>query len=170
MKKVFKSRIFAFVLGAIIFSGITAVSAYTIFANDIGYTPKDSTWKKSNGEDITNVKDAIDELYSKAINKPISIIDSNNRNTYNIPNGVTKAYVLYSHSTSFQNLNLEITGDILLSTNQIYKNTNVDNYGDGLRNTLDIIELNLVGDSGTISLSVTGGGGALRAWSSGIVY
>ncbi len=67
--RILKSRIFAFILGAVIFGGIVGVSAYTIFANDIGYTPKDSTWKKSNGEDITNVKDAIDELYIKAGNK-----------------------------------------------------------------------------------------------------
>ena len=66
MKKIFKSRIFAFILGAILFGGIGVVSAYTILANDIGYTPKDTTWKKSNGEDITNVKDAIDELYIKS--------------------------------------------------------------------------------------------------------
>ncbi len=43
MKKVFKSRIFAFVLGVIIFGGIGVVSAYTIFANDVGYTPKYKT-------------------------------------------------------------------------------------------------------------------------------
>ena len=72
MKKVFKSRIFAFILGALIFSGITAVSAYSIFANDIGYTPKDTTWKKSNGEDITNVKDAIDELYEKSLSNGLN--------------------------------------------------------------------------------------------------
>lgn len=71
MKKIFKSRIFAFILGTLIFSGITVVSAYTILANDIGYTPKDTTWKKSNGEDITNVKDAIDELYLKSNNSYI---------------------------------------------------------------------------------------------------
>ena len=65
MKKIFKSRMFAFILGAVIFGGIVGVSAYTILANDVGYTPKDTTWKKSNGEDITNVKDAIDELYIK---------------------------------------------------------------------------------------------------------
>ena len=61
-----KKGIIGFVLGAIIFGGIVGVSAYTIFANDIGYTPNDTTWKKSNGEDITNVKDAIDDLYTKA--------------------------------------------------------------------------------------------------------
>ena len=66
MKKIFKSRIFIFILGAILFGGIGVVSAYSILASDIGFTPKDSTWKKSNGEDITNVKDAIDELYNKA--------------------------------------------------------------------------------------------------------
>ena len=69
MKRIFrKSNIFSFLLGAIIFGGIVGVSAYTIFANDIGYTPKDKTWKKSNGEDITNVKDAIDELYNNVNN------------------------------------------------------------------------------------------------------
>ena len=66
MKKIIKNPIFTFILGALIFGGIVGVSAYTILATDIGFTPKDSTWKKSNGEDITNVKDAIDELYSKA--------------------------------------------------------------------------------------------------------
>ena len=72
MKKIFKkSNIFSFLLGALIFSSITAVSAYTILANDIGYTPEDTTWKKSNGKDITNVKDAIDELYLKSNNSYI---------------------------------------------------------------------------------------------------
>ena len=61
-----KKYIIGFILGALIFGGIVGVSAYTLFANDIGYTPKYSSWKKSNGEDITNVKDAIDELYTKA--------------------------------------------------------------------------------------------------------
>ena len=69
MKKIFKkSNIFSFLLGAIIFGGIVGVSAYTILATDIGYTPSDSTWKKTNGENITNVKDAIDELYLKTNN------------------------------------------------------------------------------------------------------
>ena len=76
MKKIIKNPIFTFILGAVIFGGIVGVSAYTIFANDIGYTPKDSTWKKSNGEDITNVKDAIDELYNKA-NSKSNIINLN---------------------------------------------------------------------------------------------
>lgn len=70
MKKLIKSRIFAFILGAVMFSGITGVVAYTLLANDIGFTPSDTTWKQSNGEDITNVGEAIDELYNK-VNKKI---------------------------------------------------------------------------------------------------
>ena len=60
MKKIIKNPIFTFILGAIIFSGIISVAAYNIFANDIGYTPKDKTWK------VDNVKDAIDELYTRS--------------------------------------------------------------------------------------------------------
>lgn len=81
MKKIFKSRIFAFVLGAILFGGIGVVSAYTILANNIGYTPKDTTWKKTNGEDITNVKDAIDDLYDKTNNKSDLLWINNNKTT-----------------------------------------------------------------------------------------
>lgn len=73
MKRIIKNPIFTFILGTLIFGSIGVVSAYTIFANDIGYTPKDSTWKKSNGEDITNVGDAIDELYNKASNSSSNI-------------------------------------------------------------------------------------------------
>ena len=71
MNKVLKSRIFFLILGAVIFGGIVGVSAYSILASDIGYTPSDSTWKKTNGENITNVKDAIDELYLKSNNSYI---------------------------------------------------------------------------------------------------
>ena len=67
MKKIFrKSNIFAFILGAIIFGGIGVVSAaYTIYANNIEFTPSNSSWKKANGDNITNVKDAIDDMYDK---------------------------------------------------------------------------------------------------------
>lgn len=61
MKKIFrKSNIFSFLLGAVLFSGITVVVAATILAKDVSYTPKDNTWK------VDNVKDAIDDLYTKA--------------------------------------------------------------------------------------------------------
>ena len=62
MNKIFKSRLFAFILGAIIFSGITVVASQ-LFASSVTYSPSDDTFKKSNGEDIETVADAIDELY-----------------------------------------------------------------------------------------------------------
>lgn len=60
MKKILKSRIFAFILGALIFGSI-GVAASQLFANQIEFRP---TWKKSNGEDIVNVEEAINELYN----------------------------------------------------------------------------------------------------------
>ena len=62
MKKIIRNPIFTFILGALIFSGAT-VLAYDIFANQIGYEPE---WKASDGSDITNVGQAIDELYNIA--------------------------------------------------------------------------------------------------------
>ena len=64
MKKFIKSKISAFIFGAILFSSVTGVFAYNILAKDIEYTPSDETWS------VNNVKSAIDELYgtSKTIN------------------------------------------------------------------------------------------------------
>ena len=66
-----KKGIIGFVLGALIFGSIGVVSAYTILANDIGYTPKDTTWE------VDNVKDAIDELYDKANTSKIIWVNEN---------------------------------------------------------------------------------------------
>ena len=63
IKKFLKSKLFVFVLGAIIFGGTGTVLAYTYAANQISYTPKDTSWK------VDNVKDAIDDLYVKAPKK-----------------------------------------------------------------------------------------------------
>ena len=61
MKKIFKkSNILSFILGAIIFGGVGTVVAATILAKDVSYTPKDTSWQ------VDNVKDAIEDLYSKA--------------------------------------------------------------------------------------------------------
>ena len=55
MKKLFKSRIFFFVLGAVMFSTVS-VFAYSLLAQDVGYNPKDDDW------DVDNVSNALDEL------------------------------------------------------------------------------------------------------------
>lgn len=60
MKKIFKKPIFMFILGGIVFSGIAVLAS--IAATSITYEP---SWTKANGDPITNVKDALDELYIK---------------------------------------------------------------------------------------------------------
>ena len=56
MKKINRSHIYSFILGAIIF-GSVGVGA-TMVANSISYTPKDTSWN------VDNVSDAIDDLYN----------------------------------------------------------------------------------------------------------
>ena len=63
MKKIFKSRILCFMLGVVSTIGITSVLAYSILANNVGYTPIDETWKKIDGDNIENTQDAIDRLF-----------------------------------------------------------------------------------------------------------
>ena len=58
MKEFIKSRIFTFILGAILFGSVGVVLAYTLFAQDIGFTPIDNTWE------VNNVKSALDDLYN----------------------------------------------------------------------------------------------------------
>ena len=54
MKKNVGSRLFSFILGAIIFGGIGVVSAYTFLASDTSFTPKDTGWEVDNVEDALN--------------------------------------------------------------------------------------------------------------------
>ena len=58
IKKILKSRIFYFVLGAIIFGSLGAYAA-TVASVDISYSNSNS------GSSATNVKAALDDLYSK---------------------------------------------------------------------------------------------------------
>ena len=62
MKKIFSNSIFTFILGAILFSFIGIVSAYSISSNNVDFNP---SWTKDNGESITNIDEAIEELYNK---------------------------------------------------------------------------------------------------------
>ena len=64
MKNLFnKINIFSFILGIIVSGGIVSASTYLFLASDVNYVSSDNSWKKPNGEDIDNVKDAIDILH-----------------------------------------------------------------------------------------------------------
>ncbi|MBR1416360.1 MAG: hypothetical protein IJ572_00890 [Bacilli bacterium] len=61
MQKLFKSKLFVFILGVTSVIGITSVFAisYSIIANDVGFTPKDNSWE------VENTKEALDDLHNK---------------------------------------------------------------------------------------------------------
>ncbi|MBR1416342.1 MAG: hypothetical protein IJ572_00800 [Bacilli bacterium] len=72
MKRLIKSRIFMFILGLIVAS-TTSVFAYSIIASDVAFTPTDNTWKKSNGEPMENVKEALDDLRDTCALEPLDL-------------------------------------------------------------------------------------------------
>ena len=55
MKKIFKSRLFFLLLGVLI-STVSTVLAYTYLAQDVGYSPTDTSW------DVENTKEALDSI------------------------------------------------------------------------------------------------------------
>ena len=57
-------RIFIFIIFVTVIAA--GALAYSLSANEIGYTPLDPTWKNDDGTDITNTKEALDVLYSNA--------------------------------------------------------------------------------------------------------
>ncbi|MBR1416348.1 MAG: hypothetical protein IJ572_00830 [Bacilli bacterium] len=58
MKRILKSRLLFFILGAVIFSTVS-VFAYSILATNVGFTPTESTWN------VDNVSDALNNLYNE---------------------------------------------------------------------------------------------------------
>lgn len=113
MKKIIKNNLLGFIIGGIVFSSMGVVLAYAVLAKDVSYTPKDSSWKKSNGEDITNVKDAIDELYNKASIFSKFIIKIRTESFSKDDNGVT-------------NFNLDAPGTTIKDNYKYFKITDVE--------------------------------------------
>ena len=69
MKKVLKSRLLYFILGAIIFSKVGTAFAYSLAAENIAFTPVDNTWE------VENASNAINSLYDE-IASNITFINS----------------------------------------------------------------------------------------------
>lgn len=80
MKKIITSRIFSFILGAIIFSGVT-VFAYSISSKDIKFTPTDSSWE------VDNVEEAMNSLYDKAKNFDVNLATDVTASSNSVMNG-----------------------------------------------------------------------------------
>ena len=96
-----KKPIFMFILGIII-AGSIGVLAYNVSANNIGYSPE---WTKANGDPITKVGEALDELYIRS-NQP-NYADMKLVGTYQLDTthiiSYTKTFDL-SQETNYQNL------------------------------------------------------------------
>ena len=60
-----KKMIFSFILGAVMFGTIGTIAA-SLTANEISFTPKDTSFVKENGEIVENVEEALDLIYKKA--------------------------------------------------------------------------------------------------------
>lgn len=72
MKRVLKNRLFIFLLGVILSGSIVYAAVYR--AQDISYDNTKSNLVNDNNQNITNVQDAIDSLYSIANNNDTCII------------------------------------------------------------------------------------------------
>lgn len=131
MKRIFKSRLFFYLLGVITSLSITSVFAYSIFALNIGFTPLDTSWKKQGGEDITNVEDAINNL--RQIWSYTKLLWENPDTTVDFPD---------------QTLELDISkyNYVLIETKR-YKRDGVDGYNGGLNPQFQFIK---VGESSYI--------------------
>ena len=99
MKKIFKSRLFFFILGVLV--AVTGtVFAYTYVATDVGFTPTDSNWTAN------NAKKALDDLYEKIKDKKLLVLygDSTTSNPTTSsaipdPNYYNTDYLTYNTST-----------------------------------------------------------------------
>lgn len=110
MKKIRKSNIFSFVLGAIIFSSIIGVSAFTILADNISY------------KDNMTVSDALDELYNKTSLElvysfyPTTYNDGTLTETVNLDKGKYFVIITMANSEGFDNiLDLNISNATILN-------------------------------------------------------
>ncbi|MBR1416344.1 MAG: hypothetical protein IJ572_00810 [Bacilli bacterium] len=65
MKNIIKTKVFYYILGVITFGSISAVFAYNLAANQVGYTPKDNTWN------VSDTKEALDDLYKRYVEREV---------------------------------------------------------------------------------------------------
>ena len=127
MKKfINKNTLFSFILGGILFSVVGVSANYLYQANQISYTPSDTTWN------ATNINEALNELYAKSISsnneieKVYSSCSMGSLGTWTSPYKLTytttKAYdqllVAKTANRVFEGYYMHI-GDL---TNSLYKN------------------------------------------------
>lgn len=146
--------------------GLTAIICISGTAFATGYFAGDISYKKADGTQI-NVETALNELYSKDINKRSLMVNDTNRDEYDIPEGVKEIYVFVSRGTTNIPYTITISGTEILNNELVSNTSRVDV---NMAVYIDIYKITLTGNSGKITLSRSGGNAASQAWNSCIVY
>ena len=159
-----KKNIICFILGGIIFS-TTLVSGYQLLAKDISYTPN---WTKENGDNITNVEEAIDELYDKT--KYTKVIGEETwssggfenysngigkSQTFSVNKGVNKIKIYVSVTSTWGDINPSIEGNIIKQSS-IKTISSVGFAGSYVSDFYEIIA-ETTGEAGTFKLNISTG-------------
>ena len=92
IKKITKSDIFFFTLGALVFSSISVVFAYSINATNVGITPTETSWQ------VDNVYDALEYIHDVDLEILMSLSSDKFNGTYK-----------QAHGTSSNNLTSNFT-------------------------------------------------------------
>ena len=111
--KIFKTRAFAFILGAIIFSSITGVIASSLTASSISFEPTDENWN------VTTVQGALNNLY-----------DERNKDIRDLLSKTTKDNSCYQHTL--------VTAMFNRSTNNVFIRVKAINAASGCYTNFDI--------------------------------
>ena len=101
-------------------------------------------------------------------NKNITFIDDN-RSEINIPEGITKAYILYVESANINAGNCNFSSPIIKSSSEAKYVTRANDRG-YIRTSLRIYELELTGDEGQINVTASNPGNDRWAWISIGIY
>ena len=92
MKKILSSSIFLFILGAIIFSFLGTILAYSLTANDIAFRSKDESFT------IDNVNDVLEYIHDVSIESLMNLNSSDVNGTYKQAHGTSSNNITASFS------------------------------------------------------------------------
>lgn len=189
--------ILVIVISGIITSGLSVYATYNYFAKDISYTKSDGTeinveqalndlydksknyilpsgtynaTTKENQIDISNYKylntSALFTSEDLISHSEFTILDSD-RTEFNILENTKLAYLIVCRGTSNIPYTITVSGNIITNQELISNTSRTDV---NLACYISVYKLTLSGNSGTISLTKSGGSAASQAWNACLMY
>ena len=124
-------------------SGIGVFATYNYLASDIKYT------------DDKTVADALNELYDKNRNYQVTKIEPSSRGVFNIPEGITTAYIIFLNATSGnQEYLFNANSNVMIGEpTSVLSTWAIDK---SLYTALTLYKVELTGSAGTITCTATG--------------